>query len=218
MKNRLLLSALLALAATSAGHAGIVWSGPMDLPAPLTFDGLYLNPFTGTTAAAQPADWNSAPWLNPFFGGVYIGSDELLRPVITGADQVVNLDAGETIGAASTFAGGESGSSTHVGPATDQFQLDAPGYLGFAFATATGGPTYYGWVRITVRNTGAGTLHEWAYEDAAGTAIPAGAVPEPGSALLFGLGVAMCVAQRRRKTAAHEVLGQVGQRNGAGEF
>ena len=199
MKTRLLLSTLLVLAAASAGHASIVWSGPVNLPVPFTFDGLYLNPCTGATAATQPADWNTAPWINPFFGGVYIGNDALLRPVIIGADQVVNLGAGVTISAARTFVAGESGSTTHVGPSAQQFQLGTPGYLGFAFEPATGGATHYGWVQITIRNTGAGTIHDWAYDDAAGTGIPAGAVPEPGSALLLGLGAAAWAVRRRRK-------------------
>jgi 4-hydroxy-tetrahydrodipicolinate reductase len=39
-----------------------------------------------------------------------------------------------------TFATGESGSATHVGPAGDQFQLNAQGLLGFVMQTTTGGP------------------------------------------------------------------------------
>ena len=202
MKLRLLHSTLLALATASASHAGIVWSGLMNVPVPFTFDGIYLNPFTGATATTLPADWNAAPWLNPFFGGVDIGNDALLRPVITGADQVVNLGAGAAIGAASIFAAGESGSTTHVGAAANQFQLGTPGYLGFAFEPAPGGATYYGWAQLTISNTGAGTLHDWAYENAAGAAIRAGAVPvpEPGTAL-FGLallGTALTRRARRR--------------------
>ena len=199
MKTRLLLSTLLALAAASAGHASVVWSGAVNLPIPFTFDGLYLNPFTGATTATQPADWNTAPWLNPFFGGVDLGNDARLRPVITGADQVVNVAFGTMIDSTGNFAAGESGSTTHVGPAANQFQLGTPGYLGFAFEPAVAGATYYGWAQIAISNTGAGTLLDWAYDNAPGTAIPAGTtVPEPGTALLLGLGAAVCAARRRR--------------------
>ena len=34
-------------------------------------------PATPATAA-QPGDWNTAPWLNPFFGGVFIDTDAAL--------------------------------------------------------------------------------------------------------------------------------------------
>jgi hypothetical protein len=200
MQIQLLHSTLLALATASASHAGIVWSGPANVPVPFNFDGVYLNPFTGATSATQPADWNAAPWLNPFFGGVDIGNDALMRPVITGADQVVNLGLGETISAASTFAAGESGSTTHVGAAANQFQLGTPGYLGFAFEPTIGGATYYGWAQIKISNTGAGTILGWAYDDAPGTAIRAGAtpVPEPGTAL-FGLALLGTALIRRHR-------------------
>jgi len=200
MKTRLVHSTLLALATASVSHAGIVWSGSMNVPVPFNFDGVYLNPFTGATAATQPADWNAAPWLNPFFGGVDIGNDALMRPVITGADQVVNLGFGGTIGVASTFPAGESGSTTHVGAAANQFHLNTPGYLGFAFEPAVGGATYYGWAQIEISNTGAGRILDWAYDDAPGTAIRAGAtpVPEPGTAL-FGLALLGTALTRRHR-------------------
>ena len=194
----LILCTLPVLALPPSAHSAVVYSGPVNIPIPLTLDGLYLNPYTGATAATQPADWNTAPWLNPFFGGVYLATDALLRPVITGADQVVNLGAGVTIGGGSNFAAGESGSSTHVGPAANQFQLGTPGFLGFAFEPAVAGPTHYGWAQITISNTGAGTLHNWAYDDAPGTGIPAGLVPEPGSALMLGLAASAWAARRRR--------------------
>lgn len=53
------------------------------------------------------------PWFNPFFGGVFIANGDLLRPVITGTDQVVNLAAGTMIGATSNFVVGESGSTCY---------------------------------------------------------------------------------------------------------
>lgn len=199
MKIRLLLPTLLAFAASPGGHATPIYSGVQNLSVPFTFDGLYLNPFTGATAATQPADWNTAPWLNPFFGGVDIGSDALLRPIITGTDQVVNLASGAVIGASGNFAAGESGSTTHVGFAANQFQLGTPGYLGFAFEPLSGGVTYYGWAQIAISNSGAGTIIAWAYDDAPGTVIPVGTtVPEPGGALLLALAAAGCAVRRRR--------------------
>jgi hypothetical protein len=156
-----------------------------------------LNIVTGATTASQPADWNTAPWINPFFGGVDLGNDDLIRVRITSPDQLLNLAAGSVIDATGSYTVGESGSSTHFGPASNQFQASTPGYIGFEFETTVGGPTYFGWARLTVNNTGAGTIHEWAYEGIAGNAITVGVIPEPGISglLLLGLG---CAFRRRR--------------------
>ena len=166
---------------------------------PLTLDGLYLNLYTGVATGTYPADWNTAPWLNPFFGGVDIASSALLRPVITGADQILSLAPGTVIGSGSNFALGESGSSTHLGAGAGQFTRGVPGYLGFAMQTAPASPTYYGWLQIEIHNTGPGVILGWAYQDTPGTAIPAGIVPEPACAgLLVMAGAAVALRRHRR--------------------
>lgn len=164
-----LLAALLVLG--SAARADVIYSGYQDLAVPLTFDGIYLNVVTGATSATEPAGWNSAPWINPFFGGVYIVNDSLLRPLVTGTDQVVNLASGSLISGSSTFATGESGSLTHVGDASDQFHIGIPGYMGFQYETTPGGGTHYGWLSLTVNNTGSGTITGWALDDSAASIL-----------------------------------------------
>lgn len=114
------------LAAPAAG-APIVYSGIQDFPIPLDAEGAYLQIASGVTAASFPPDWATAPWINPFFGGVYIGNSPLLRPVITGADQILNLAPGTVIGSGSNFVAGESGSTTHLGGGPGQFALNVPG-------------------------------------------------------------------------------------------
>jgi hypothetical protein len=193
---KLILACLLLAAALAQGAT--IYSGLQNIPIPLNFDGMYLNIFTGATSTTLPGDWNSAPWINPFFGGVDIGNDALLRPVITGADQVVNLAPGTVISSTSNFATGESGSSTHVGAAANQFQIGTPGFLGFAFESTPGGPTHYGWLQFTVNNSGAGILEDWVYEDLAGAAIEVGVGPEPARAILLLLGLGALAARRRR--------------------
>lgn len=195
------LSALCSLLLAASAPAAVIYSGSVNHAMPVNPTGFYLNPLSGATSTILPGDWNTAPWINPFFGGVYIATDDLLRPVITGADQIVNLASGTVIGSLSTFAVAESGSSTHVGTAVEQFQLGAPGILGFAFQPTTGGSTHYGWMRLTINNTGSGTLHDYAYENAAGTAILAGlttSVPEPSRVVLM-LGGLLAVSLRRRR-------------------
>ncbi|MCE9609421.1 MAG: PEP-CTERM sorting domain-containing protein [Chthoniobacter sp.] len=190
--------ALLPLVTTPAGRAATVYSGPLSIPVPLNLEGLYLNLTSGVATGSYPADWNTAPWINPFFGGVDIASSTLLRPVITGADQIVSLPGGTSIGTGNNFALGESGSSTHVGAGAGQFTLGIPGYLGFAMQAAPASPIYYGWLQIEIHNTGPGTVLGWAYQDTPDTPIPAGLVPEPAGAALFFLGLGLLGLGRRR--------------------
>ena len=90
MKTRHLPAALIAFAAVTASpasHAAIIYSGVQNVPIPFDLpagqEGVYLNIATGSTTVSYPADWSTAPWLNPFFGGVDVANSPLLRPVIT---------------------------------------------------------------------------------------------------------------------------------------
>ena len=194
MKPLALLSFFLpALAALPAG-AAVIYSGPVNLSVSFDFNGLYLNPATGSTAPNAGVE----PTINLFFGGVAIGTNDLLRPVITGADQVVNLTDGTVVGSDSNYAASYNGSASHVGAALNRFQIGAPGNLGFAMQLASGGPTYYGWMQVVISNTGAGSVIDWAYDNTAGTSIAVGAVPETASLTLAMLGTTGLVLRRRR--------------------
>ena len=62
------------------------------------------------------------------------------------------------------------------------------GYLGFEFGIS--GVEYYGWARLNVANLAGGfqmTLRDFAWEDQAGAAIAAGAIPEPATAAALGM-------------------------------
>lgn len=204
MKSRFLLFASALLATLAASHAATVYSGIQNIPIPYTFDGVYLRIDTGATAGLEPGSWNTAPWMNPFQGGVNIGTDALFLPVaVTGSDQIVNLPLGTPIGLGSNFATGESGSSTHFGVAANQFQNGVPGYIGFSFKQTVGGPELYGWMNVAINNAGPGNIISWAYQNVAGTSITAGfidPIPEPGTAL-FGLALVAAAATRHRRRA-----------------
>ena len=209
MKTRLLLLPLFLLAGALPSRASLIYSGVQNISIPVTppavgLEGVYLNIATGATASAFPADWATAPWINPFFGGVDIANSDLLRPIITGTDQILNLAPGTVIDHAGNFVAGESGSSTHVGAAANQFQLGTPGLIGLTFQSTIGGPQYYGWIRLAASGTGPGSIVDWAYESTAGTAVRAGvsvaaaAVPEPGTALA-GLAMGLVALTRRSR-------------------
>jgi hypothetical protein len=71
------------------------------------------------------------------------------------------------------------------------------------------GQPHYAWLRLQVAADGSSlTIVDWAYEDAPNTPISAGAVPEPGSAGLVGLGLlalgARGVRHRRKRLAELE--------------
>lgn len=198
--NRLLLFLLLSLALPHAGRGAVIFTS-VSIPIPLTLDGIYLNPLSGATSGAQPVGWNTAPWLNPLFGGVFFANDDLARPIVTGVDQIVNLGAGTIIDATGNFVAGESGSTTHIGAAPGQFQLGVPGYVGFTFQPTVGGPVHYGWLSATFDNTGAATIDGYAIESTPNTGILAGAtgsIPEPSRALLLMVGLMGAVGWRRR--------------------
>ena len=199
----------IAMGCAAASQAAVVYSGVRNVAIPLALpagqEGAYVRLSDGVTATSYPGDtlWNTQPWLNPFFGGVDIANSPLLRPVITGTDQIVNLALGTVINGTSNFVAGESGSSTHVGGAANQFHIGTDGILGFVFETSVGGPDYYGWLRLDVNNAGPGTIVDWAYESTAGVPVLAGlvSVPEPATAVIGValLGVGML---RRRRLGA----------------
>lgn len=203
MKTRILIPILLALLAVTKANAAlsIIYSGIQNLPIPVNLEGSYLQIHSGATATAEPADFNSAPWINPFFGGESIATSPLLRPVITGAAQIVNLPHGAPIDSGSNFATGASGSDSHLGAGAGQFRLNVPGYIGFTFRPTVGGPDHYGWLQIDIRTTGLGKIISWGYQSAPGVAITAGApvpIPELGALALLGLAGAGLTLRRRR--------------------
>ncbi|WP_395736405.1 hypothetical protein [Prosthecobacter sp.] len=201
----LALLCALALAPLPALQAAVVYSGVQDVSIPFTLDGVYVNVATGATSTTQPGTWDTAPWINPFYGGTLIASNSVLRPSvvtgISGNERVLNLPSSTLIDAAQHFAAGYNGSDSHIGAAADQFQTGSPGLLGFSFDLS--GSTYYGWMRMTPSNSSSGTVVDWAYEDTPNTALLAGittsAAPEPQRLTLLLLASTSLLLRRQRR-------------------
>lgn len=198
MKRLSFLLPALLFAATVTAPAAIVYSGVQNISVPQTFAGVYLNVVTQSISFTQPADFDTAPWLNLDFGGTGISNGDALLPVIAAPDRVLNLTTAQSVGSPSNLPVGASYSDSHPGPAVDQFQIQTIGYMGFAFRAAPADPIQYGWARLTISNTGSGTVHDWAYETTPVTSIQVGTIPEPAgiSFLLASMGV---VALRRSR-------------------
>ena len=105
--------------------------------------------------------------------------------------------------AANTAIGGPStgffrpGGGTNVG--LEMNLNSSSNLLGFMFTHEGTAAVHFGWMRFAFGATaGDRTIVEYAYEDAAGVGIPAGAVPTPGSAALLALGAAGLAGRRRR--------------------
>jgi len=199
--------ALLAVLLCPAAQGNIFYSGTINVSIPLTFDGVYFNPLSGSTTTSEPGTWGTAPWFNPYFGGSEMFNNSLFNAVTTasGGTQVENLGFGTMVDGTSDFAGDFNVSDQHVGLAVDQFQLGTPGYIGFSFQDGVGGSTYYGWMNVDLSNTGSGTIISYAYDTTPNTGIQAGqitAVPEPGSMFIV-LGCVGCAMLRRRRVSLH---------------
>ena len=199
MKSRFLLLLPFIAAATPASRATIVYSGVQDFPISFDLEGSYLRIDTGATAGALPGDWSTAPWINPFFGGVKIANSPLLRPIITGSSQILNLAVGTVIDGTSNFVAGESGSETHFGLGVGQFALNVPGYLGVTFRSTVGGPDRYGWIEVQVSNVGPAKIISWAYENVSAAPIQVGATPEPGVLGLLCASAGVLALRRNRQ-------------------
>ena len=115
--------------------------------------------------------------------------------------QPAALAFGTSIGSNFTFA--NSYDADLANPGTDgNFSVDPTGnnpqYLGVQFQLASSGPTYYGWVGVDITNGAdlSGNVTGYAYDNT-GSAINAGAVPEPAALSLLAVGAAF-LARRRR--------------------
>ena len=210
--KKILTSVLLSLA-PSCAFAEIVHLVLNNEAIPVTFDGLYVNVATGAISHDVAfEDFNDAPWINFYLGGVAIANSDLVRPWASQTPDVyngdnegnyfLNLTPGTELDSSGVYVAGEAASQFHIGGAGDQFQSLTAGYLGFAFQNVAAGATYYGWIRFAPNSSGEGIAFDLAYNDIADASIlvgETGAIPEAGtSAALAGLAAMGLACLRRR--------------------
>ena len=133
---------------------------------------------------------------------------EPVRAAASNQSAYVNLPFNDRIDSTDTYASGFGGSGQnpnyHFGPNPGQFQDGVDGYLGFKLTTNSALGPYYGWMRLNLTNNTPGALvKDWAYDDS-GAGILAGAVPEPGAALLLLTGGAGLLRRRNRAAVARK--------------
>jgi hypothetical protein len=189
-----------ALAMAPAADASIVYSGTANYPLPDGSSNIaYLNlDNAGTGSTATDAT------LAVFATNAAILATYPVQGIFsTGGPNVANFSSGAQIGPSySNIVDG----ATSVGRNLLNF-YGGTGIAGVRFNI--GGQDHYAWIRLDVALDGSSlTIVDWAYEDAPGTRISAGAVPEPGSGGLVGLGLlalgARGVRHRRKRLAELE--------------
>lgn len=204
--------------ATGAGWVGapsadaqIIYSGPVNIPIPVTSAGVYINVVTGVTNAnpGLVPGWD----INPFgsgglswFAATPTGSHGTLTNQAGGTSTTLvdYLAVGTPISAAANF-GSNNGSET-TGP-TALTLNSSNNYVGFRFLDQ-GGVLRFGWAQVQLGTTQTDPVRRvigYAYEST-GTSINAGdvgaVVPEPGTYLVgFAAGALALRAWRRRRAA-----------------
>ncbi len=120
-----------------------------------------------------------------------------------GTDYLTFLATGDTVDASLGFASEAfMRDQPTINPA---WSPGATGYAGFVFDN--GGGPYYGWLQVQLDVNGRNfTVLQFAYDDT-GNSIEAGMNPEPGTAILLGLGLACLSGLFRKRGRARLVDG-----------
>ena len=204
-EKHVLVAAAVAMGATAAANAAIVYSGVVNFSCAIDIDGTYINVETGQLTNGPGAGvpgWD----VNPYRAGTGSGMNFFsptgggMVSAVAGTGPAINLAAGTLIGSTSNFS--SSTATMSFGAAAGQWQYASNNIVGFRFVSSAG-TTHYGWMRFLMGSQPASgnlvtrTVVDFAYESVAGGSIAAGAVPAPGALAL--LGVAGLAGKRRRR-------------------
>ena len=202
----------IALVAAASASAGVVFVDLANIAIPADATGIFINILDGTSSFDFPGDFESQPWLNLYDGGAGMANSPALRPwasatpFVFGSDHFVNVDPGVTVNSSGLFVSGETVSESHL--YTDPgaipagiFGSDEPGYLAFQYDLPEGAGIAYGWLRVTLTDSGTGVSFDLARTNTPDEAITVGAIPEPAAygVLAGSFGLLTTVVVRRRR-------------------
>jgi hypothetical protein len=197
----------------SSAHADIVYSGPVEFSGNNIYYDLENVAPPSATADVANHDFQ----LNLFkakasnFEGpsTTTGTTDSMVRGMNSLQYAIKHNAGDTIGSGGSFFAGpflqnDYGTGGIAPPGEDlgDWHPGDRGFLGLQLVVGT--DTFFGWADVTLNNLdgsgiGAFTLHGYAYDNTAGTAIQAGAVPEPSSIALLVAGAAGVLTLKRRR-------------------
>ncbi len=200
-------AAAVAMGATAAANAAVVYSGVLNFVCAPTTDGVYIHVETPRVTNEYFSNYQlNAYSINGFRFDVQPSGGGLMRRegVTTGTGG--NLALGTSIGSSGSYGNSNDdvyGTSGLLGGWTYSSQ----NIIGFRFKAADT-LIHYGWMRFAmgaedgVGNTMTRTLVDYGYESTAGASILAGAgavpVPVPAPGALALLGLAGFASRRRR--------------------
>ena len=193
------LQILTALVFTAApGQAALVYSGFQNITVSTSFASTYVDVDAASSSPTQASGWD----IDAFFGGEAFGNSANFQPVrqtTSVSSSIVSLNLGELVDSSDIFATAAAGSSDHIGINPGQLASGVTGYLGFKLIDNNAAGPFYGWMRVNLSNTGQpGQIIDWTYDNT-GAGITVGAIPEPSSLALLGLGASIVAFRRRRK-------------------
>jgi hypothetical protein len=199
-------------------NADIVYSGPLNFTA--NFVNFDLQNTVPPSSTNDPADDFGMNNISIKSAKLTINTENsnlggTLSDMRNGLSYVIRLSGGETIGGGGqTFSTSSYFNSFALPPITNGTSSIsggmgagdwADGTRGFIGLELTiGAQTFFGWADVSTNhftnaNNNAFTLYGYAYQNSEGTAITAGAVPEPSAVALLIAGAAGVAVLRRRK-------------------
>jgi len=202
------LALLVAAGLSQSAQASILWSGPVNINIPSDINGVYLNVVTGhySTSTLSHTDLHAyvaggsllsfdSDYNFPFGNGFISG--------ISGGSGVNNLPDGYSIGP-SHISWSQDNITNGSGQTASPYWTpnSTSNLVGFRFDNEVNSQVHYGWARISLSADYASqpmSIVAYAYESTPNTAIAAGAVPEPGTLALVGLGALVVVGRALRR-------------------